>query len=57
MVAAGSEFSMWLTNEGQLYAAGSGEHGQLGDGSDHTFNSRASSIKMEVRTDTRTIWS
>jgi alpha-tubulin suppressor-like RCC1 family protein len=36
---------MWLS-EGKLYAAGSPQHGMLGDGSDHSCNVKDSSIKI-----------
>ncbi|XXQ33080.1 Regulator of chromosome condensation [Plasmodiophora brassicae] len=53
MVACGADFTMWLSQEGNLYAAGSGENGALGDGSTHTFNTKSSSIKMEIEAQPR----
>jgi alpha-tubulin suppressor-like RCC1 family protein len=44
-VACGAEFTMWLS-DGKLYAAGSPQHGMLGDGSDHSCNVKDSSIKI-----------
>jgi alpha-tubulin suppressor-like RCC1 family protein len=44
-VACGAEFTMWLCGD-KLYAAGSPQSGQLGDGSDHSCNVKDSSIKI-----------
>lgn len=38
-VAAGAEFSMWLC-DGQLWAGGLPQYGQLGDGDDHEYNAK-----------------
>ncbi|KAF5837112.1 regulator of chromosome condensation 1/beta-lactamase-inhibitor protein II [Dunaliella salina] len=43
--SAGIDFSMWIAN-GQLYSAGNPQYGQLGDGSDHAYNAKDSSIAM-----------
>eukprot|EP01023_Acetabularia_acetabulum_P048796 TRINITY_DN5170_c1_g1_i2.p1 TRINITY_DN5170_c1_g1~~TRINITY_DN5170_c1_g1_i2.p1 ORF type:complete len:471 (-),score=95.20 TRINITY_DN5170_c1_g1_i2:71-1483(-) len=46
-VSCGIDFTIWLCGEnGKLYAAGSPEFGQLGDGTDHAYNSKDSSIKI-----------
>ncbi|XRB15830.1 RCC2-like protein [Pseudoscourfieldia marina] len=45
-VACGADFTMFVTKNGQLYACGSPQYGQLGNGTDGSFNSSASSIKM-----------
>lgn len=44
-VACGAEFTMWICH-GQLFAAGLGQYGQLGDGDDHQYNASDSSVKM-----------
>lgn len=44
-VSCGAEFTMWLC-KGKLWAAGLPQYGQLGDGSDHQYNTSDSSIKM-----------
>jgi alpha-tubulin suppressor-like RCC1 family protein len=44
-VTCGGEFTMWLC-DGKLFAAGSPQNGQLGDGTDHSLNVKDSSIKI-----------
>lgn len=44
-VSCGAEFTMWLC-DGQLFAAGLPQYGQLGDGSDHEYNMKDSSIQL-----------
>lgn len=45
VVSCGIEFTQWLC-DGKLYAAGSPQYGQLGDGSDHEYNAKESSVKL-----------
>ncbi|GAX75806.1 hypothetical protein CEUSTIGMA_g3249.t1 [Chlamydomonas eustigma] len=42
-VAAGADFTVWIAG-GKALAAGNPQYGQLGDGSDHAYNSKDSSI-------------
>jgi len=39
-VAAGQDFSLWLTRGGAVWAAGNPQHGQLGGGNDHMYNAK-----------------
>lgn len=45
-VSCGNDFTLMLTEEGKVYACGKGESGVIGDGSEHSYNSASSSIKM-----------
>lgn len=47
MVSAGSEFTLWLCN-GKIWAAGSPQYGQLGDGSNHEYNMKECELPMIV---------
>jgi alpha-tubulin suppressor-like RCC1 family protein len=38
-VAAGADFTGWIAG-GKVMAAGNPQYGQLGDGSDHAYNSK-----------------
>ncbi|MEW5307892.1 MAG: hypothetical protein WDW38_007738 [Sanguina aurantia] len=44
-VSCGTDFTVWLCS-GTVFSAGSGQYGQLGDGSDHSYNAKDSSIQM-----------
>jgi len=44
--AAGIDFSLWIAGGGKLYSAGSPQFGQTGDGSDHAYNAKDSSIAI-----------
>eukprot|EP00803_Ostreobium_quekettii_P006172 evm.model.scf_450.2 EVM.evm.TU.scf_450.2 scf_450:27460-36815(+) len=44
-VSCGIEFTMWLC-DGKLFAAGMPQYGQLGDGTDHEYNAKESSVKL-----------
>lgn len=44
-VSCGIDFSVFLCN-GKVYAAGNPQYGQLGDGSDHVYNAKDTSIKL-----------
>eukprot|EP00201_Polytomella_parva_P011934 CAMPEP_0175059402 /NCGR_PEP_ID=MMETSP0052_2-20121109/12413_1 /TAXON_ID=51329 ORGANISM="Polytomella parva, Strain SAG 63-3" /NCGR_SAMPLE_ID=MMETSP0052_2 /ASSEMBLY_ACC=CAM_ASM_000194 /LENGTH=477 /DNA_ID=CAMNT_0016324949 /DNA_START=27 /DNA_END=1457 /DNA_ORIENTATION=- len=44
-VACGVDFSLWLCDQ-KVYAAGCGQYGVLGDGSDHSYNAKDSSIQI-----------
>lgn len=46
-VGCGADFTMWLCEGGRLFAAGNPQHGQLGDGSDHSVNVKDSSIEIK----------
>jgi len=45
-VAAGAEFSLWLCG-GHVYSAGMPQYGQLGHGTDHEYNARDGSVKLQ----------
>jgi len=45
-VAAGLDFSLVLTEDGEVYSFGCGEYGKLGIGTDGAHNTSGSSIKM-----------
>lgn len=45
-VSCGVDFTVWLTKEGEVFAAGNPQYGQLGDGTDHSYNAKDSSIKI-----------
>lgn len=38
-VSCGTDFTVWLCS-GTVFSAGSGQFGQLGDGSDHSYNAK-----------------
>ena len=44
-VSCGVDFTVWIA-DGKAMAAGNPQYGQLGDGSDHAYNSKDSSICM-----------
>ncbi|KXZ45514.1 hypothetical protein GPECTOR_53g100 [Gonium pectorale] len=44
-VACGIDFTMWLC-DGRVMTAGHGQHGVLGDGVDHSYNAKDSSIQI-----------
>ncbi|GAQ80241.1 hypothetical protein KFL_000490310 [Klebsormidium nitens] len=44
-VACGAEFTVWLTKKG-VWSCGLPQYGQLGDGSDHEYNAKASSVQL-----------
>lgn len=47
-VACGADYTLWLVGEqGRVWAAGSPQYGQLGDGSDHMYNAKESSIQIK----------
>ncbi|KAL6753725.1 RCC1/BLIP-II [Haematococcus lacustris] len=43
--SAGADFSMWIST-GKLYSAGNPQYGQTGEGTDHAYNTKDSSIAM-----------
>eukprot|EP00798_Chlamydomonas_sp_ICE-L_P030066 gene30066-35035_t len=43
--ACGADFTLWIAG-GKLYAAGNPQYGQIGDGSDHQYNAKDSSISI-----------
>jgi len=45
-IAAGCDFSLAVTRDGSLYSWGWSEFGKLGHGTDGSYNTKASSIKM-----------
>lgn len=45
-VSCGADFTVWLSRKGEVWAAGNPQYGQLGDGSDHVYNAKDSSIKL-----------
>lgn len=44
-VSAGVDFTLWLCN-GKIKSAGNPQYGQTGDGDDHQYNAKESSIQM-----------
>ncbi|KAG2451142.1 hypothetical protein HYH02_004409 [Chlamydomonas schloesseri] len=44
-VACGIDFTLWLC-DGKIMAAGNGQYGVLGDGQDHSYNAKDSSIQI-----------
>lgn len=44
-VACGVDFSVWLC-EGRVFTAGNPQYGQTGDGSDHLYNAKESSVQL-----------
>jgi hypothetical protein len=44
-VSCGVDFTIWIAN-GKAMGAGSPQYGQLGDGTDHAYNAKDSSICM-----------
>ena len=44
-VSCGVDFTIWIAN-GKAMGAGCPQYGQLGDGSDHAYNAKDSSICM-----------
>lgn len=45
--ACGADYTLWLVGEqGRVWAAGNPQYGQLGDGSDHMYNAKDSSIQI-----------
>lgn len=45
-VGVGAEFSVWLSSEGKLLSAGLPQYGQLGHGTDGSYNAADSSVKI-----------
>lgn len=45
-VSAGVDFTLWLTSGGKIKAAGNPQYGQVGDGDNHEYNAKESSIQM-----------
>ena len=45
-VAAGQDFTAWVTKEGQLLTAGNPQYGVLGHGTDHEFNCKDGAVKL-----------
>lgn len=45
-MAAGIDFSVWLA-DGKVYACGNPQHGVVGDGDDHSYNAKDSSIQIK----------
>ena len=46
-VSAGAEFTVWLTRAGRLHSAGLPQYGQLGHGTDGSYNAADTSVKMQ----------
>ncbi|KAI8472900.1 MAG: regulator of chromosome condensation 1/beta-lactamase-inhibitor protein II [Monoraphidium minutum] len=47
-VACGADYSLWLVGEGgRVWSAGYPQYGQLGDGDDHMYNAKDSSIQIK----------
>ncbi|GBF95566.1 hypothetical protein Rsub_08547 [Raphidocelis subcapitata] len=46
-VACGGDYTLWIVGEGRVWAAGYPQYGQLGDGDDHMYNAKDSSIQIK----------
>jgi alpha-tubulin suppressor-like RCC1 family protein len=47
-VACGADYTLWLVGDGgRVWSAGNPQYGQLGDGDDHMYNAKDSSIQIK----------
>lgn len=47
-VSCGVDFTVWLTNKGEVFSAGNPQYGQLGHGTDHMYNAKDSKYLAEA---------